>query len=489
VATPATADDVSRLYARAAFGARSTDLTTFTGQDYATVVAALFPPASTQVDTSTLPPLPSPAPAYPAAPILPTIPPAPDEVRRTQLESGTTDILAGQRWWLGRMATTAYPLVERMTLFWHTHFATAFAQPPDLGNLIVQNQTIRRNALGDLRTMLYELTVDPAMLYWLSGYVNRRNFVNENYGRELLELFTMGTKPQTYTETDIRQAAKALTGWYIKSDRTAAFDTNRHDRTVKTIFGTNVGGYPASDPREAVEYREVVDLALRQPTTARFIAYKMVCSFGYVPTTSNLVTSPDPLVDAVASTLRPALPDGKWDLTAAMQVLLNHQDFRYPDRAGAEGSVRSPIEVTVHLAKAMQVNCDPQGGWNDTNNGQYNQPIFALRRMGQVPFQPPNVGGWPKGTQWLSAITTRGRYDLVQFMINQYNTQNGATLHPMPASTDIPGWVAYLGLGSLSAVTQGRLNSYLANPGTSDERTKQNSILFLLVSSPDWQVI
>jgi uncharacterized protein (DUF1800 family) len=465
VAAVATADDVARLFGRACFGATKTDLTTWTGQNYADVVNALFPPAT-------------PAPV-----------PAPDEARRTQLESATTDLLAGQRWWLARMATTPLPLVERMTLFWHTHFATAYTGSPDVGNMMKQNQTIRTNALGDLRAMLNQLTVDGAMLIWLSGNLNRKGAVNENYGRELFELFTLGTRPQVYSENDIRQAAKALTGWYVKSDRSTAFDTNRHDRSVKTVMGTTVGGYPAGDAREATEYQEIVTIALNASTTARFVAYKMVSAFAYVPDVTDLLTQADPLVTAVADALRPATPTGVWDIAAAMKALLLHDDFRYPDRAAGEGLVRSPIELAVHLGKAMGVNLDPPGGIQNTSATVNNYPILALRRMGQVPFQPPNVGGWPKGTQWLSAVTNLARYGLGQYMVNAWVNQNKQKTNPLPASSDIAGWTAFLGLGTLSPVTQSRLTAYLASPGTSDEPTKQNSVLLLLAASPDWQVM
>src|SRR3712207_6994099 len=108
--------------------------------------------------------------------------------------------------------------------------------------------------------------------------------------------------------------------------------------------------------------------------------------------------------------------------------------------------------------------------------------------MGQTPFQPPNVGGWQKGTRWLSATTTIDRYSLGQYLINAYNTQNRATFTPLPPSGDLAAWRAFLGLGPISPVTQQQVQSYLASPGTSDERTKQNSVLLLLAASPDWQV-
>jgi uncharacterized protein (DUF1800 family) len=464
VGVTATPDDVALLLGRAAFGATKNDLAIWAGQDYDDLVDALIKP--------------TPAPV-----------PQADDARRTQLESGTTDYMAMQRWWLARMATTTLPLVERMTWFWHTHIPTAFLNPPDVGTVLRQNQTLRTHALGDFRALMRAITVDPAMLHYLSGNRNKRGAVNENYARELFELFTMGTRPQTYTEYDIREAAKALTGWSVKSDRTATFNGANHDRTKKYPFGVQVGGYPAGDARENVEYQEIVELALKQPTTAKYVAYKMVGSFGYQPQTDNLLTDPDPLVDAVAATLRPALPDGVWDIATAVRMLLTHSAFRYADHAAGKALVRSPVETVVHLGKILGVNLDPPGGIQNTTAGEYNYPISALRRMGQVPFQPPNVGGWPKGTEWLSTISTRARYDAGQYLLNAYTKQSKQNTHPLPASGDLTAWTAHMGLGHLSTVTRNQLNAYLASPGTSTEVTKQQSVLLLLAASPDWQVM
>lgn len=464
MAAPVSADDVARLFGRAAFGAASTDFTTWVGQDYATMVDSLFP-------------------------LVTTLPDLADEARRTQLESATTDLLAGQRWWLNRMATTHNPLTERMTLFWHTHFATAYTGDVTVGDLVKQNKTIRTNALGDFRQLVYQLTIDPAMLVWLSGNLNRNGAVNENYGRELLELFTMGTKPQLYTETDIREAAKALTGWVLNSNRKATFQDGRHVHGTKSVLGATVGGHPSGDAANATEYQEVVNVALNQASVATFVAYKMVCSFAYVPASTDLINDPDPLVDAVAAAFKPAVSTGVWDITAALKTLFKHDAFRYPDYANGKAVIRSPIELVVHMSKPMGVNLDPLGGINNTNAYNNNIPIIALRRMGQVPLQPPNVGGWPKGKQWLSAITTQGRYDLGQYMISAYNNQNRKNTNPLPASGDVAGWTSFLGLGSLSAVTAAQVSAYLANPGTTAEATKQNSMLLLLTGSPDWQVM
>lgn len=451
----ATRDEVARLFGRACFGATKADLDTWTGTPYEQVVDSLFPPA-TRV-------------------------PEPDEARRVQLEDATSDRLAPQRWWLERMRTAQYPLEERMTLFWHTHFPTAYAGDPNMGDLMVQNQTLRRNALGSFRTMLEELTVDVAMLFWLSGRMSRVGFVNENYARELFELFAAGTIPQLYDETDVRQAAKALTGWQVSAERTATFTQSRHDRSVKTVYGRQICGYPANDPRHAVEYQEVVDVALSLPTTARYVARELVASFGYIPQTTNLLADEDPLVTAVAAAFGPT-----WDIEAAVRTLLMHEGFR---NAPAGGLVRSPVELVVHTAKVMALDCDPPGALTDTKAGQYNRPITALRRMGQLHFEPPNVGGWPRGRRWLSSTTTLGRYSAAHYLTLAYDQQNGPTLHPLPASGDLAAWTAFAGLGSLAPLTLQTLQAYLASPATSTERTKQNSVLLLLLSSPQWQVM
>ena len=462
LATPATRQDVARLFGRAAFGATKYDLDVWTGRDYDVVVDALFPPSG------------------------PAAIPWTDEAGRVQLESETFNLAPAQKWWLERMRSTPFPLLEKMTLFWHHHFATAFTGAPDVGQMMKQNNTIRTHALGDFRALLHALTVDGAMLFWLSGFQNVVNAVNENYARELFELFTMGTMPQTYTETDIRQAAKALTGWFVNGNKAGQFGAGRHDKSVKTIFGQQIGGYPANDAREATEYQEVCNLALLQPTTARYVAYKMVCFFAYVPDTTDLVADPDPLVDAVASALRPSWtdPGGPWDVTKAMKTLLKHNAFRSSQKGTGQGLVRSPIELVVHLGRVL-------GASLNNNNATGWMPLNVLQRMAMTPFRPPNVAGWPHGLDWLSAPTVVGRYCAGE-MMGQVHASQGATTAAatlLPASGDLAAWTSFMGLGSLSALTTARVQAYLANPGTGDEKTKQRSVLTLLAASPDWQVM
>ncbi|MEY2472698.1 MAG: hypothetical protein QOK28_2027, partial [Actinomycetota bacterium] len=254
----ATRDDIARLFGRAAFGATPADLDAWTGKPYADAVSFL-------VDI--------PAPSGRRA--------QPDDTRRNALvqtganhtDDGT--IRLAQKWWLERMRTGSYPLEERMTLLWHGHFATAVRYPyPDVAMMLVQNQTFRTHALGNFRELVKAVTVDPAMMEWLDGARNSIPTPNENYAREFMELFTLGKFPEVYGERDVREAARVLTGWTSNpSFRTVSFNSAGHDTGTKTVLGTTFGDAGAH------EYEQLVDVALSQPVSARFIAAKLVSNF------------------------------------------------------------------------------------------------------------------------------------------------------------------------------------------------------------------
>jgi uncharacterized protein (DUF1800 family) len=454
----ATRDDVARLFGRAAFGATAADLDTWTGQPYDAMVDSLFPPGPPGTVGRT---------------------PQPDEAVRLELEHGTTDVASAERWWIERMRTTPYPLEERMTLFWHDHWATSYSGQPDVGQMAIQNQTLRTHALGSFREMAYAMLVDPALLIWLNGIQNVVNGVNENLAREFFELFTLGVNPQVYTETDIRQAAKALTGFTVNTTtRAATFTAARHDITVKHVLGRTIGGYPSADTRNTVEYKEVADAALAQNygiTASRFVAYKIALELGYTPDVADL------LIDDVAWEIRAG---DRWDLRAGVRMLLTHPRWRYADPSAGQHLVRSPIEVAVHGAKVLGVNC------GIVNNGlQSGNAATGATRAGQEPFRPPNVGGWPNALNWLSQTTMLGRYDLGVSLVAAYKAQHADQLIKMPASADVDGWTKFMGLARLTTNTALRIREYLASPGTTVEADKQTSMFVLLGASPDWQVM
>jgi uncharacterized protein (DUF1800 family) len=445
----ATRADVSRLFGRVAFGATAEDLDRWTGQPYDDVVDFLLD-------------VPDPALRGPAV----------DDGQRLFLENitrgasngGQNFVESAQLWWLERMRTTPYPVEERMVLFWHDHFATAWSPAmPDIGMLLQQNQTLRKHALATFPAMVREITLDPAMLFWLNGNQNFKGKPNENYARELFELFTLGTLPQVYTERDIREAARALTGWTLDPVlRIPQFVADAHDTGTKTIFGRTIGDMGAD------EYREVVDIAIDQPVSRWFIAYKMVLNFAHVPTTTNVLTTPGALITAVAEALRSG-----WNIKSAMRALMLHDEFRSPNVAAGNQNVRQPIELAVGACKALGVSTD------------HPDLIALLQRLRQLPLAPPNVGGWPTGRNWLSPLTAIARYGVGLFAA-QAAISASANL---PAASDIAGWASRFGLAGFSDNTRTALTSYLSSrPGAPEEELRPG-ISALIVSSPEWMVM
>ena len=448
--------DVARLFGRAAFGATGADLDQYTGLPYDQVVGKL-------VDI----------PDHPIRQI------QLDEVRRGQLETNAEfNIQECERWWLERMRSTLYPLEERMTLFWHDHFATGYGPDPFARTMMKQNQMLRVNSLGNYRALCNAVTTDVAMLQYLNGnesYVvpigggNYRRNVNENYGREFFELFTLGVIPQVYTETDLKEAARAFTGWVTSSSdglpghNTSGFQINRHDRGVKTVLGTLVGGPGTDEPNE---YRKITDIALAQPVASRYLAFKMVQNFGYVPAVTDLLADTDPLVTKIAANLRAT----DWNVKEAVRTMLLADEWRY-----STPRVRMPVELVVHGGKALGVNLD---------ENTYPQFWLLAQRMGQEVFRPPNVSGWPHGRAWLSETQMLARYDLPVTLFTKWGLKDLS-----PASGDIAGWTRLLGLPGLSATTTARVNEYLVARAASTEVVKKAGVLILIATSPDWQVM
>ncbi len=439
-AAAATREEVARLFGRAAFGATAADLDAWTGRPYAEAVDVLVN-------------IPAPANRQSQA----------DDVRRLAvLQAGANkqDRKPAQKWWLERMRTARYPLEERMTLCWHGHFATAARAPyPDVAMVMLQNETLRQHSLGNFRSMVQAITLDPAMMEWLDGSRNSIPAPNENYARELLELFTLGKYPQVFSEQDVREAARVLTGWTTNPGlRQVNFNDAGHDTGTKTVLGATIGN---EDDRE---YIRLIDVALAQPIASRFIAAKLVANFAYAPDLTDLLGRPDPLVAKVADTLRTT----NWDLRSAMRTLLNAEEFRTGDTAAQRLLVRQPVELVVASARTLGTGLDN------------NEAVWRLADMGQDLFQPPNVGGYPSGTAWLSPSTIVARYDW-GVVVSKQNPSG------LPASGDFDGWARRLGLASLSPQTTAALRAVTQT--TRPEAAKQASVLMLLLTSPDWAVL
>jgi uncharacterized protein (DUF1800 family) len=282
-------------------------------------------------------------------------------------------------WWFAEMLTTPSPLTEKLTLFWHGHFVSA-QQKVRIAHLMYrQNQVLRRHALGNFRAMLHAIARDPAMLIYLDTAGSRSEAPNENFAREVMELFTLGEGH--YAERDIKEAARALTGWGVnRDDGEVVFRPRQHDAGVKTLFG-RVGRY---------DMDAVLDLLLEKPEAAEFIAAKLWKEF--------VSPTPDPVeIRRLASVFRNA----DYEIQPLLRALLTSSAFYAQANRGT--LVKSPVDLLVGTLREFRF--------------QVNEPapfVAALRQLGQDLFNPPNVKGWPGGEAWIHSSSLLGRKLLLE---------------------------------------------------------------------------
>jgi uncharacterized protein (DUF1800 family) len=308
-------------------------------------------------------------------------------VEATVLAQPRPQLAAIQAIWLYRMLNTARPLEERMTLFWHDHFATANYKVANPAAMYAQNQLIRSNALGSFRTLLSSIARDPAMLRWLDSNSNRRASPNENFARELQELFTMGVG-SGYTETDVREAARAFTGWFFDRNQGFVFNRNQHDADDKTYLG-RTGPFDGDD---------IINIILEQPVTAEYMATKL---FGFFvhdhPTPSRIA--------ALADTFR----GSDYNVRELVRSILHSPEFASDEAYHA--LVKSPVEYVVGTMKALGIGDYARGP-------QGNMVVQAnLNRMGMALFNPPDVAGWRWGVDWIGSDTLLERLNTASQLV------------------------------------------------------------------------
>jgi uncharacterized protein (DUF1800 family) len=281
-------------------------------------------------------------------------------------------------WWLDRMVRTTYPLQEKMTLFWHDHFATADQDTP---LMLRQNRLFRRHALGSFRALLGDVTRDPAMQLFLSLADSHRDAPNENYARELMELFTIGTG---YTERDVREASRALTGYRIDYERgmRAVFHPDRHDDGTKRILGR----------RGRFGVDEVLDLVCAHERHAPFLVTKLWSFFVATPPSR-----------ATVRTLASAYRRSGLRVKPVVRAILEHPALYR--RLDAPDLVKSPV---VYLAGVLRTTRTPIAS---------RYPTWLLQSMGQQLFRPPTVAGWEWGPGWMSSNAMRERFTLGNYVV------------------------------------------------------------------------
>jgi uncharacterized protein (DUF1800 family) len=275
-------------------------------------------------------------------------------------------------WWLRRMAAVEQPIHEKLTLLWHNHFATSQLKVLMAHWMLAQNEKLRELKLGDFRTLAYTMLTDAAMLRWLDGNLNTAGSPNENLAREFMELFALG-HGNGYTEADVKQGARALTGWTAAYDGKTYLNPSNHDSGQKTVLGV-AGNLDAAGFCDAV---------LAHPDSARYVAGRL-----WRQLASNNAPSPEAL-DRMMTAYGPGR-----DLKALTTAILTDREF-----ISQPGTmVNTPVEWLMGLIRTLSVRID--------DIGRLEAVAGTLGKLGQQPFYPPDVGGWPSGRMWLSTAST-----------------------------------------------------------------------------------
>ena len=284
-----------------------------------------------------------------------------------------SELEALQLWWLSRMATTAHPLREKLTWFWHTHFATSADKVRRPALMYQQNQLFRAQGDGDFEVLAQAVAKDPAMMIWLDTATDKAAHPNENFARETMELFTLGIG--NYTEADVREAARAFTGWVVNPVTQAwALQTRQHDTGPKTVLG-QTGNWGGED---------IVHIVVNQPASHAWIVSRLWSHFAYPVSTA----------DPVVADLVPGYAEDR-NIANLLRAILLHPGFVSPQARG--GLVKQPIEWAVGARRALGL---PTADRRLT---------AALTALGEVPMRPPNVGGWPQNDYWLTTASSLAR--------------------------------------------------------------------------------
>jgi uncharacterized protein (DUF1800 family) len=438
---PMTARRAERLLWRAGFGPRPGDVARFAAMGLDNAIAELVHPVGEPVLNG----------------------PAPRDDGGNALQP--YDLYGHDHlWWLDRMVRSSQPLVERMALVWHDWFACS-RDKVQIDLVLGQNALFRRAALGSFANLLRDITVDPGMLVFLDGLDNRKGSPNENYAREVMELFTLGADRGAYTETDIRQAAKALTGWradYVDGIGMTSFrfDGTRHDNTNKTIFG-KTGNF---------SWQDVCQLCLEHPLHPSFFVTKLWSYFVPVP--------PD---GGTQASLQAAYVNSGYQVAPVLE-----QIFRHPVLLDGPAMVKPPVVANAGLLRAL-------GRYVDTDDWAY-----LASETGQTLFYPPNVSGWDD-SRWMDTSTWRGRWHVTGVALAPSQVPTGAP-STYPDTEDGPAAVAAaaaaVGGPALTSETQSQLVAFAnsALPGTmnaTQKRTyramRQNALRLLILTSADAQ--
>ncbi len=369
-------------------------------------------------------------------------------------------------WWLRRMAYGPFAMQEKLTLFWHGHFTTSARDERSAMLIWEQNECLRRHAALNFRTLVHNISRDPAMLDYLNNTQNKKQRPNENYARELMELFTLGIGH--YTENDIKEAARAFTGWAHEGE---AFVFRRfdHDFDDKTFFGRR-GNWDGSD---------IIELILAKKRCATYIGGKVWSYF-----VSETVD------DSLAASLGDVLMDNKYEMRPFLRAVFTSKGF-YDDKT-IGNQIKSPVQLMVGSIRLLGLEMPPFGPMNN-----------ALEQMGQQPLMPPNVKGWPGGRTWINTATLFVRYNTGVWlaggdvpastgrqMLDKVQKRRGGVKFTPRGGNDaeavVDDWVARLIQRPIDAKSRKTLVDVLGNQPSREENVRR--MVQLIVSMPEYQL-
>ncbi|NML66785.1 DUF1800 domain-containing protein [Hymenobacter sp. RP-2-7] len=349
-------------------------------------------------------------------------------------------------WWLGLQLSQGTSLTEKMTLFWHNHFVVEFGDINSAQYGYAYARLLRQHALGNVRQLATDVTVNPAMLRYLNGNASTAAAPNENYGRELLELFTLGKGPligagnyTTYTEADVQAAAKVLTGWRDDAATVAGYFTaSRHDTSTKQ-FSAAFGNARIA-PNGAGEYQDLINLIFRQPATAAFLVRKLYRWFVYYVIDAQVESD-------IIQPLAALLIASNYEVAPVLRALFSSEHFF--DAANVGCLIKSPLDFVVGVCRQLELALPPASNYL----GQYGVWDY-LYGLGVVQQQslgdPPNVAGWVAYYQapqfhelWINAVTLPRRNQATDLFIGTGITKSGfafkadpvALVQALPAAT------------------------------------------------------
>lgn len=357
-------------------------------------------------------------------------------------------------WWLARMSAGPRPMQEKLTLFWHGHFTTSARDERAAWLMWQQNETLRANAAGNFGSFVKQISRDPAMIDYLNNQQNRKGRANENYARELMELFTLGIGEQghpNYTENDIKEAARAFTGWHHDGER-FLFRAPLHDADPKQFFGQR-GPFDGDD---------IIELILAKPECGNYIAGRLFDFLAYETT--------DPVLRRA---LGDQLREWKYELRPLLLSILTSRAFYCDAAIGTQ--IKSPIYLVTSTVRALGI---------DVESRRRGGLLQGLEQMGQLPMSPPNVKGWPGGRTWINTSTLFVRYNTAVSYVGKLNPGD-LRWQDFDAAGLVDHWLGRLVQLPVDADKRAELIGVVGKKPTRESARK---MLELVVSMPEYQL-